>query len=239
MKTTLRLIFGEIKRLITYKIIPVSIATMAIWVVIFLMVSSQEALELAPLLIFVDVGMMMILLIGASFHLEKQEGTIKSMMVMPVSLTQIFSAKLGASLVLAIESIVVVSVSLYFIHGITFNYPVLLLFILIAGAVHATLGFLLSLISKDFTSLLGWIMAYIFPFMIPSILFTFGIIDKKYEWLLMLSPSHSASNLIAVAISGEFNMGKILVASLYLVALTVLLCKYVVYPKFKDSAVRG
>lgn len=239
MRTTARLVLGEVKRLVTYKIIPVSFATLAIWVVIYLFASREEALEFAPLLIFVDVGMMMILLIGASFHLEKQEGTIKSMMVMPVAMGEIFSAKMMASMVLALESVVVTSLALYLIHGITFNYALLLLFILIAGAVHAALGFLFSILSRDFTSLLGWMMAYIFPFAIPSILYSAGVIPERYEGLLMLSPSHGASNLITAAVSGEYEITRILFTSIYLVALTAVLLRFVVYPKFKENAVRG
>ena len=164
---------------------------------------------------------------------------MRTMMVMPVSLGQILAAKTIASMVLAIESAIVTSVALFFIHGVTFNYVVLLMFVAIAGAAHAAIGFVLSLRSRDFTSMLGLLMGYMFLFTLPSILFSFGVIDEKYEWLLMLSPSHSASHLITAAMTGEFEVAMTIIGCLYLAVLAAVLFKFDVYPRFKDNAVRG
>ncbi|MFY9147954.1 MAG: ABC transporter permease, partial [Bacillota bacterium] len=107
MSNLMRLVAGELKRLVKYNILPVSLVTAVIWIVLFLFQSANEARNIAPLLIFVDATMMAILLLGASHHLEKQDGTIRTMMVLPVSLGQILAAKTIASLVLAVESAVV------------------------------------------------------------------------------------------------------------------------------------
>jgi fluoroquinolone transport system permease protein len=239
MKNFTRLIRGELRRLISYNILPISLVTAFIWVIIFLFISKEEARNIAPLLIFVDVSMMLLIFIGASLHFEKQEGTIKSMMMMPVSLVEILAAKTLSSLVLGLESGIITSAALYFIHGITYNYLLLLIFIIIAGVSHASIAFLLALNSKDFTSNLGLVMAYIIPFQLPAILFTFGIIDSKYEWLLMISPSHSAETLITSAVSGEYDTVKIIIGCVYLMLLTAVLLRFAVYPKYKSNAVRG
>ena len=81
--------------------------------------------------------------------------------------------------------------ALFFIHKVTFNYLALIVFVAVAAAAHAAIGFVLSLKSKDFTTMLVALMGYMFIFTIPSLLFSFGAIAEKYEWLLMLSPSHS------------------------------------------------
>ncbi|HHY31202.1 MAG TPA: ABC transporter permease [Syntrophaceticus sp.] len=239
MRNTSRLILGELHRLVIYKILPISLLVAIFWVIILLFVSKEDALNVAPLFVIIDVCMMSILLIGASHHLEKQEGTIKSMMMMPISLGQILIAKFVASLVLGIESVIIISAALFFIHGLTFNYALLLFFIIIAGAVHAAIAFFLSLSSKDFSSMLVLLMAYLIPLGIPTMLFAFGMIDAKYEWILMLSPVHSSSNLITSAISGEFEVSKVIIGCVYLVLLTAALFKFAVYPKFKNNAVRG
>ncbi|MEZ4357377.1 MAG: ABC transporter permease [Eubacteriales bacterium] len=239
MKNVIRLTLGELKRLVAYKILPISLVTGLIWIIIFLFISKEDASHIAPLLIFVDICMMSILLIGASHHLEKQEGTINSMMIMPVSLGDILFAKVVSSLFLGLESAVVISAALFFIHGVTFNYGWLLLFVIIAGAAHTAIGFFLSLISKDFTSMLGLMMAYMLPFTIPTILFAFGIINAKYEWLLMISPSQSAAELFSFAVSGEMETAKMIFACIYLVILSVILYRFVVLPRFKNNAVRG
>lgn len=238
MSSLTRLIAGELKRLARYKILPVSLVTAVLWIVLFLFLSAKEASEIAPLLIFVDTAMMSILLLGASHHLEKQEGTIRTMMVLPVPLGRILAAKTVASMVLAVESAVVTSAALFFIHGVTLNYVLLLLFVAIAGAAHAAIGFVFSLRSRDFTSMLGLLMAYVFIFTLPSILFILGAIDAKYEWLLMISPSHSASNLISSAVSGEFNIAMTIAGCVYLTILTAALFKFAVYPRFRDNAAR-
>ena len=238
MGSLTKLIIGELKRLVTYKILPVSLATAVVWIVLFLFLSAAEAEQIAPLLIFVDVAAMSILLLGASYHLEKQDGTIRTMMVMPVTLGQILAAKTVASMVLALESAVVTSAALYLIHGVTLNYALLLLFVAIAGAAHAAIGLVLALKSRDFTSMLGLLMAYLFVFTLPSILLSLGAIDGKYEWLLMLSPSHSASHLISSAVTGQFRAGMAAGACVYLALLVGALFRFAVYPQFKDNAVR-
>ena len=234
-----RLDEGELKRLVRYKILPVSLATAILWIVLLLFLSESEAREAAPLIIFIDVAVMSILLLGASHHLEKQEGTIRSMLVMPVSPGQILAAKTISSMVLAVESVIITSVALFFIHGVTFNYILLLLFVAIAGAAHAGIGFVLSLRSKDFTSMLCLLIGYMFVFIIPSFLFRFGVIDAKYEWLLMISPPHSTNHLITSAVSGEFKSAFVIAGCLYLIILAAGLFKFAVYPMFKDNAVRG
>ncbi|TAH64246.1 MAG: hypothetical protein EWM47_13045 [Anaerolineaceae bacterium] len=239
MRSIPKLILGELRRLIRYKILPVSLFTSIIWIIIFLFISKEEARNIAPLLIFVDISMMSIILIGASHHFEKQEGTIKSMMMMPVSLGEIIGAKVISSMVLGIESAIVTSAALYFIHGFTFNYLILLAFILLAGVTHAAIAFILALNSKDFTSTLGLLMAYILPFQVPTVLFYFGIIDRKYEWVLMFSPSHTAGSLINFAVADEFKMAQVIAGCVYLIILTIVLFKFFVYPKFKSNAVRG
>ncbi|MGI6148312.1 MAG: ABC transporter permease [Firmicutes bacterium] len=239
MKTLRRLIAGELQRLMRYKIVPVSLATAGLWIVLFWFLSPSEAVEIAPLLIFVDAVVMSILLLGAAHHLEKQEGTIKTMMVMPISPAQILASKTAASMVLALESAVVTAAALFFIHKVTFNYLALIVFVAVAAAAHAAIGFVLSLKSKDFTTMLVALMGYMFIFTIPSLLFSFGAIAEKYEWLLMLSPSHSASHLITAAVRGEYKGAMAAAGCIYLVVLAAALFRLAVYPAFKANAVRG
>ena len=234
-----RLVKGELLRLVRYKILPVSLATAVLWIGLFLFMSAEEAWKIAPLVIFVDVAGMSILLLGASHHLEKQDGTIRTMMVLPVPLGQILTAKALASMVLALESAVVTSAALFFIHGVTLNYAALLFFVAIAGAAHAAIGFVLSLRSRDFTSLIGIFTAYILLYTLPSLLFSVGAIPAKYEWLLLLSPSHAASHLINSAVLGKYQAGMAAAACVYLVLLAGALFKFAVYPQFKDHAARG
>ncbi len=237
MKGMLKLLKGELHRLVLYKILPVSLVTSLIWIVIFLFITAQEAKELLPLLVFVDVSMMSIILIGASHHLERQEGIIKSMMIMPVSLGQILCAKIIAAMVLAVEAAVITSLALLVIHGVVINYAMLLFAVVLGGAAHAAIGFFLALHSRDFSTMLALLMAYMLPMALLPILNELNIIDVN-EWILFVSPAQSGLLLLGSAVT-EVDILKVFAAFAYLLALTVILIRFAVYPRFKRVSVRG
>jgi len=239
MNNIVKLTAGEMRRMVKYMILPVSLFTSLIWCAIFLALSAEEAKEIAPLFLFTDVALMSIMLLGASYHLEKQEGSIKSVMLLPVTMSEILISKTMASMMLALESAIIVPAALYFIHGITFNYVALLIFVIIASVAHAAIGFALSLFSRDFSSLLGILMTYMTVFSVPSILLAFGIIPRSYEWVLMISPSQCAFTLIAGAVAGTVETGRLAFALVYLLAISLVFFKFIVYPKFKNNAARG
>lgn len=239
MSNTLRLISGELKRLVSYKLLARSLATAFIWVIVFLFMSKSDSKNIAPLFMFVDTCIVSIMLIGSSFFLEQQESTIKSVMVMPVSVGQILISRIIASLVLGLVSVTITCAALFFIHGITFNYALLLLFVILAVIVHASIGFFLALYSKGLTTMLVMLVAYMLIFVVPTILFAFNVIGTQYEWLVMISPSHTVSKLLSSVVSGSFDNQKILFGSFYLPVLSAVLLRFVVLPKFKSRAVRG
>ncbi|OCN00398.1 hypothetical protein A7X67_16160 [Clostridium sp. W14A] len=239
MSNTLRLISGELKRLISYKLLARSLATAFIWMIVFLFMSKSDSRNIAPLFMFVDTCIVSIMLIGASFYFEQQGSTIKSMMVMPVSIGQILISKIVASLALGLVLVTITCAALFFIHGITFNYALLLLFVLLAVAVHASIGFFLALYSKGLTTMLVMLVAYMLIFVVPTILLAFHVIDTQYEWVVMISPSHTASKLLSSVVSGSFDIHKVLLGSFYLPVLSAVLLRFVVLPKFKSRAVQG
>jgi len=239
MNNILKLTGGELRRMVKYMILPVSVFTSLLWCAVFFALSAEEARGLAPLFLFTDVALMSIMLLGASYHLEKQEGTIKSVMMLPVTMSEILISKTISSMILALESTVIISAALYFIHGVTLNYAVLLLFVIIASAAHAAIGFALSLFSRDFSSLLGILMTYMTVFTVPSILLAFDIIPRSYEWVLMVSPSQCAFTLLERAVTGVSGSGKIVFSLVYLIVISALFFRFIVYPKFKSNAVRG
>lgn len=239
MKNFIKLTLGELNRLIKYMILPISMVTSLIWIVVFFLINADEALGLAPLAIFTDVAVMSVVLIGAAHHLEKQEGSVKSLFMTPVTIGQILASKILSSMVMALESLVVIAAALYFIHGITFNYLLMFVFVVIASCAHAGIGFIFSLLSFDFTSMLGYLMGYMFLFTIPSIFFSLGMISKDLEWLLFISPAHSASVLIGSAIAGDGEPWKIIFAVCFLILLAVVLLRFAVYPRFKSRSIRS
>lgn len=239
MTNIFRLIGGEFKRLVSYKLLARSLVTGVIWILVFLFISKEDAGDVAPMLMFVDVSIVLMMLLGASFYLEQQENTIKSMMVLPVSVGQILLSKVVSSLVLTLVTVAITCASVYFIHAIPFNYALLLLFVILAAVAHAAIGFTMALSGQSLGSMLIMVIVYVLIFAVPSILLAVNIIDAQYEWIVMISPSHAARALFSSVVSGEFEWEKTLFSCIYLPALAAVLMKFVVYPKFKSRAVRG
>ncbi|MDI9590663.1 MAG: ABC transporter permease [Acidobacteriota bacterium] len=239
MTNMLRLIGGELKRLASYKLLARSLATGIVWVLVFLLISKEDARDVAPMLMFVDASIVLMLLVGASFYLEQQEHTIKSMMVLPVSVGQILLSKIISSLVLTLVTVAITCASVYFIHEISFKYVLLLLFLILAAVTHAALGFTLALFGKSFGSMLIMVIVYVVIFTMPSVLLAVNVIDAQYEWMAMISPSHAARSLFTSVVSGEYEWEKILFSCMYLSFLAMALMKFVVYPRFKSRAAKG
>lgn len=239
MTNILRLIGGEFKRLVNYKLLARSLVTGLVWVLVFLLISKEDARDVAPMLMFVDVSIVLMMLLGASFYLEQQEDTIKSMMVLPVSVGQILLSKTVSSLVLTLVTVAITCTSVYLIHAISFNYALLLLFVILAALAHAALGFTLALSGKSFDSMLIMVIVYVVIFAVPSILLAMDIIDVQYEWMVMVSPSHAARSLFSSVVSSEYDWGKTLFSCTYLSFLAGMLMRFVVYAKFKSRAVKG
>lgn len=239
MNKLIKLVNGEMMRLFKYHILTVSTFVSFIWLALFLLVDQAEAQELAPLFLFADMAVMSVLLLGASFYLEKQEGTLSATLMLPITIADILIAKTVASIVMGLISAVVLSLGLYVIYGLVLNYLLLLLYVLITITANAAIGFVLSLWARDFNQLLGLLMAYMFIFTLPPIFMAFGIIPATYENYLIVSPAYGTSYLMTAVVKGfAFNAKTMLIIG-YLVALAYILFRFVVYPRFKKNITRG
>ena len=239
MNNLLNLIKGEIVRLGKYQIVTIGLLTSVIWLIIFALIKQEEALELAPVFLFADMAIMSIILMGASFYLEKQEGTLNSVMMLPVNIGDILIAKTVASIVMGLLSAVAVSLGLYFIYGVVLNYLLLLIYVVLTVTASVAVGFVFSLVARDFNSLLGMLMVYLILFSVAPLLYAFGIIPSEFENVLLISPSYGVIHLmIAVINSLAFDL-KTIVIIVYQAILALGLFKFFVYPKFKHNVTRG
>lgn len=239
MNNITKLLKGEIQRSIKYKILPISLLTSVIWVIIFLLISADEAKSIAPLFLFTDVALMSIILVGSSYYLEKQEGTINSVFMLPIKLDEILIAKFISSMFLAFESVIIIAVSLYLIHGVYFNYFLLLFYVIVSAMAHTAMGLSLALYAKDFNSLLGLLFTFMLIFTLPTIFYSLSLISENFEVFLFLSPSHCANLLMNYAISSKPIDWKVVLSVVYQLFIAFGLFKYVIYPKFKTNTVRG
>jgi ABC-type Na+ efflux pump permease subunit len=238
MKSWFVLLKGEISRLFKYKIMWFGIGVSLIWVLVLSLSAEAEAKALMPFLLVMDTGMMSIILLASSFYYEKQENTIKSLFVAPISITQLLSAKIVASLLSGIISMALVGLAMLIIHGVVINYALALLYVILSTLAHVALGYIIVFYSVDFMSFLMKYMGIAVLLMIPVLLVMLDVINDDTLFLAFLSPSFAAQYLIeSVFVSKD---GWLIGLGIgVLVAVPALLYPLVVYPKFKAYAIRG
>ena len=238
MKTLKGLLRGEFQRLLKYNIIQVSFGVSVLWLLILFLVGKDEVAVFLPLVIFMDLTMMSVLLMGVSLFYERQENTLKTLMVTPAPMWGIALSKVIASIYLAFQSVVVVVGVSYFAFDITFRLIPLLLFVLIISLAHGIFGFVLSLFSKDFNGLLALIVAYMIVFAFPSIFYALDLMSESIEPLLLISPTHVALLMIDYGFDRAVDTFELIYGTLYLLIGSALLWKFLIIPLYPIKGVK-
>ena len=236
MKPFLVLLKSEVLRLIHYKIIFFGLFVSFIWVLVIAFTSFQEAEVLMPQLLTLDAGLMTIVLIGSSYYFEKQEGTLKALLVSPVQPETILLAKIISSFLPSLISITLISLTMGIIHAYWIPLGLALLFVVLATTAHISVGFVLMFLSPDFMSLLVKYMGVALLFYVPLILIPFNLIPRSFEWLGFLSPSYGAQFLMQ-SLLADGSIQDTIMAILFLILIPSLLFPLYVYPKFKKEAI--
>jgi len=233
------LIKGEIFRLLRYKIIFFSVLVSAIWVLIIALSDTDAAVSLVPFLVLMDAGLMSIILMGSSYFLEKQEGTMQSLLVSPVSLVNVLLAKIISALFMALLSFVIVIGATYIFHDFSASVFLLLLYTLLVVLSHTAIGYVITLYSKDFMQMLVRYMVIVIIFIIPMLLVGLYIIPKSWDFIVLISPTYSGQVLFLSAINQTIETWKIILAAFYLFLLAATLFPLVVFKKFQQVALEG
>lgn len=238
MNSIFQLIKGEVIRLFKYKIIFFGMLVSLIWLLIIAFQTKEQAQSLIPILIVTDSGMMAIVLCGASFYFEKQENTVKSLLVSPVSLLQILLSKIISAIVSALVSLIIVVGFAVIFHGIEVQLFKLFVYMLAIVISHTAIGYIIILKNKDFLSMLVVFSGIILLFYVPTLLMSLEILTPDYEYLALLSPSYSGEYLVKSSfIQGDW--GKQLFAFIYLMGLGIGCYAGYVYRKYKLIAIEG
>jgi len=240
-KNLLNLISGEIMRSIKYKVLTIGSGVSLIWLIVmfFMRKNTEELKEIIPLLIFADVVLMSVILIGANIFFEKQEGSVRSLLISPVSVGQILIAKIVNSVFISMVSAAIVSIGAIIMTDIRVNLLTLFIYVIIIVSAHGAIGFALAMVSKDFNAMLVNYMLFVVVFIAPPILLMLNVIPESYELIALISPSEAGSLLINDSFHNEVEWYKILISIVYLVSLAFLIMRYFVYPRFLKDAVRG
>lgn len=233
------LLIADIKRLAKYNILQISTGLAVIYAVLIYFSSPEEALLLVPLLVFVDVTMMSIIMLGASLFFEKQEGSLKSVMVSPITLKEVIIVKTLSAVALSLITVTILSAVAIIAHGLSINVLLMMLYALLGASVHIMIGFALVIISKDFNTLLINYVIYVLLFTLPAIFVLTGLIPESLIYVLYISPSFATQVLLNTSIGSSATVFEILFCISYLIVLTVGLFKGFVYKNFKNYIIKG
>lgn len=231
------LVRGEFARLRKYNLFTANLVVLLLWVVLTYFLEGEVLLRFIPLIFFMDSVMMTILLVGATLFYEKKEHTMNSIMVSPVTEDEYLIAKIVVNVVNSLITVALVSVALYALKRVTFNYVLVVWAVAVVTALHTVIGIRLAYTAKDFTSLLINYMVYVFMFVIPPLFAMVDLIhDSIARFFILLPPE--ASNIIISAAFVELEPGRVVLAYVYLMALTVLFYSRVVKPGFNAYLMR-
>lgn len=237
MSKFLTLVQGELLRLKRYNLILASLFVSAIWVGILHFLDIENVTKLIPQLIFLDVTTMAMLLVGVTFIYEREEATIRSMLVSPISKGEYLLAKMVSNIIPSVLSLTIMYMYSKIFKIIEINYFILLLAVILVAFFHSLIGLLLTYYSKDFTDLVMAIMKLFLVFLLPVVLVEFNIVSNEiFRKAVYILPTKS-SLMVLMGTTGSVQDWDIIVSLIYLVFGSIILY-YLVWKNFDQYALK-
>ncbi|MCK5761816.1 MAG: hypothetical protein KAH16_02825 [Candidatus Izimaplasma sp.] len=233
------LVKGELYRLNKYNMTFISILVAFLWGVMLFFVNADILATLLPMVVLLDATMMALMYVGALMYFEKNESTISTMLVTPVSNSELLLSKLIANTLHNMFSSALIIAVFVLIKDVKVEYFLIFLGIFVSTAVFTLIGIVLAYFSKDFTGMLMIVMIFSMTFMTPVVLLMMGIIEGEFwEVLLLLNPIESAREIISGGFTGYAITYKYYLSLGYLTIGGVLLYIFYALPKFQDYAIK-
>lgn len=228
------LLAGEVQRLVKYNIFSATLVVALIWIATLYFTGAY----LFTLVIFVDATIMSITLVAVTIFFEKQEGSLKSLLVSPITRLEHVLAKACGNIVNNILTVVILYLYAWYYFGeLELNFFALLGAVILIALFHALLGLILTYYSKTFTDLLTNMMKYAFVMMFPVFFEQVGLIQNELAQNLMYLLPTKASLVFLTASAGGLQPWEIWFSGLYL-AVGSLVLLWAVLRKFDEFAVR-
>ncbi len=229
---------GEMVRLLKYKIIQISFAMTLIWLLVIFLIGSEQAVTFVPIFIFTDAALMTVLLVGASLFYEKQENTLKTLMITPSGLMAIISSKVLSAIYLALQSTIIIALFSMILFDVEIRFFWLISFVVVIAFTHTAIGYTFSVFAKDFNELIAQVGMYMIFFAMPTLFYALGVFSEAFETVLMFSPTHSALLMINYAFKADVRGILLLIGTIYLMVAPIFLFKYIIIPKYPETAVK-
>lgn len=126
MNRFITLIKGELLRLKRYNLFAASVFVSIMWVGILHFIDIEDVTKIIPQLVFIDVTTMAMLLVGVTFIYERDEATIRSILVSPISKSEYILAKMIANIIPSILSLTIMYIYSKVFKIVDINYLILL-----------------------------------------------------------------------------------------------------------------
>lgn len=231
------LIKGELIRLKKYNLFAASLFVSAMWLGILHFLPVEDVSNIIPQLVFIDVTTMAVLLVGVSFIYEREEATLRSLLVSPIVKSEYILAKTLANIIPTILSLTIMFLYSKLFKTVTINYLAILGGVILVTFFHSLLGFLLTYYSKDFTGLVMTIMKVFLISILPVVLDEFNIITNRlFKKLVYIIPT-KATLMILMGPTGSVKGLEIIISTIYILLGSVILY-YLVWRNFEKYALR-
>lgn len=231
------LVHGEILRLRRYNLLGASLFVSGLWVGILHFLKVENVTNIVPQLIFLDVTTMAVLLIGVTFIYEREEGTIRTLLVSPISKSQYLLAKVFSHLIPSIISFTIMFTYSKVFKTIDINYIYMIVALAVVALFHSLIGLLLTYFSKDFTDLVMEIMKLFFIMVLPVILEEFNIVNSVlFKKVVYILPTKSALMMI-MGPAGLVKTKDVVISAAY-ITISSLILYYVIWKNFHKYALK-
>lgn len=204
-----------------YHILGASFVIALLWIGVLHLTEIENVSNIFPLLLFLDATSMSILMIGVTMFFEKQEGSLKSLLVSPIGKIEYILAKTSANIVSNLITLILLFSYAKMFKNIEINLLWIIFAVILISFFHSLLGFLLTYYSKDFTQLLMAMMKYSFVFIIPVLLEQVGLISSEWFSKLLYAIPTKASMTLLNASTGAVETWEIVISILYLLIISI------------------
>ena len=235
----LLLIKGELQRLHKYNFTSISVIVAIIWGAVLYFLDNEMLGSVLPFVLMLDATMMAVMYVGAVMYFEKNESTISTLLVTPISNSELILSKVISYTLHNLLSAAMLIIAFVLIKDIQINYLLIFVGIVLSTGFFTTAGIVLSYFQKDFTGMLVQIMILSFALFIPTALFIFGVLKGDvWEYILMANPIQAAQEIIGGGFKGYDYDFKYYFSLSYLLIGGILVYRYIALPGFQKYAVK-
>ena len=232
------LVKGELDRLAKYNLFTATTVVLLMWLGLVYFLDTEELImTFVPILLLMDATMMTIVLVGATLFYEKKEHTMNSILVTPAKDWEYLTSKIIVNVINSLITVIALSVGVYLLAGITFNYLLVTLAIIVVTVVHTLIGMWLAYNANNFSSMLVNYIVYVFVLLTPTILAMFDVIgETPAKFLILLPPD--ASNILISSGFQNVETWRLLFAFGYLIVLSYAIYRFIIRPQLNDYSMR-